>query len=151
MLRRILLLSTLSLFLLFSFACNKPSDDAVSTSIKAKLYSEPLLKSASVDLAAKDGIVTIRPGARRRGPPCCAAHRGHDARRENRRRPDHHGASPTGNHRGEPRAAGSSTATRAPCTSRTNSQQAGATRARCNSRSNPRPRSRRSAHSGPSS
>ena len=59
MLRRILLLSTLSLFLLFSFACNKPSDDAVSTSIKAKLYSEPLLKSASVDVSAKDGIVTL--------------------------------------------------------------------------------------------
>jgi hypothetical protein len=40
------------LTLLFCFACNKPSDDAVS-SIKAKSYSEPLLKSASVDLTAK--------------------------------------------------------------------------------------------------
>jgi hypothetical protein len=37
-----------SLTLLFCFACNKPSDD-VATSIKAKLYSEPLLKLASVD------------------------------------------------------------------------------------------------------
>jgi hypothetical protein len=59
MLRRKLLLSTLSLFLFFSFACNKPSDDAVTTSIKAKLYSDPLLKSASVDVTAKDGIVTL--------------------------------------------------------------------------------------------
>ena len=56
--------SGLDLAALFVAACNKPSDNAVSTSIKAKLYSEPLLKSASVDLAAKDGIVTFRPGAR---------------------------------------------------------------------------------------
>jgi hypothetical protein len=44
---------------IFCFACNKPSDDTISTSIKAKLYSEPLLKSASVDVAAKDGVVTL--------------------------------------------------------------------------------------------
>ena len=37
----------------------KSSDDAVTTSIKSKLYSEPLLKSASVDVTAKDGIVTL--------------------------------------------------------------------------------------------
>ena len=59
MLRRKLLFPTLSLLLLFAFACNKPSDDAVTTSIKAKLYSEPLLKSANVDVVAKDGIVTL--------------------------------------------------------------------------------------------
>jgi hypothetical protein len=60
MLRRKLLLSTLSLSLLLAFACNnKPSDDAIATSIKAKLYSEPLLKSASVEVIAKDGIVTL--------------------------------------------------------------------------------------------
>ena len=60
MLRRKLLLSTLSLFLLFFLACNnKPSDDAVTTSIKAKLYSEPLLKAASINVVAKDGIVTL--------------------------------------------------------------------------------------------
>jgi len=60
MLRRKLLFSILSsLLLLFTFACNKPSDDAVTTSIKAKLYSEPLLKSASIDVVAKDGIVTL--------------------------------------------------------------------------------------------
>src|SRR5882762_1373381 len=59
MIRRKLLFATLSLLLLFTFACNKPSDDAVTTSIKAKLYSEPLLKSAAVDVVAKDGIVTL--------------------------------------------------------------------------------------------
>jgi hypothetical protein len=59
MLRRKLLFPTLSILLLFTFACNKPSDDAVTTSIKAKLYTDPLLKSASIDVAAKDGIVTL--------------------------------------------------------------------------------------------
>jgi outer membrane biosynthesis protein TonB len=59
MFRRKWLLSTLSLLLLFAFACNKQSDDAVTTSIKAKLYSEPLLKSAYVDVTAKDGTVTL--------------------------------------------------------------------------------------------
>ena len=59
MLRRKLLLFTIAFLLVLSFGCNKPSDDAVTTSIKAKLYSEPLLKSASVDVAAKDGIVTL--------------------------------------------------------------------------------------------
>jgi BON domain len=59
MLRRNILLSTISLLLLLSLGCNKPSNDTITTSIKAKLYSEPLLKSASVDVAAKDGIVTL--------------------------------------------------------------------------------------------
>src|SRR5579862_4346014 len=59
MLRRNLIVTALSLLLLLFFGCNKPSDDAVTTSIKARLYSEPLLKSASVDVAAKDGIVTL--------------------------------------------------------------------------------------------
>jgi outer membrane biosynthesis protein TonB len=59
MFRRKLLFSTFSLFLLFAFACNKSSNDTITTSIKAKLYSEPLLKSASVDVTAKDGIVTL--------------------------------------------------------------------------------------------
>jgi BON domain-containing protein len=59
MFRRNLPFTTLSFLLLFAAACNKPSDDSVTTSIKAKLYSEPLLKSASVDVSAKDGIVTL--------------------------------------------------------------------------------------------
>jgi BON domain-containing protein len=54
------ILSGLVLAVLFVSACsNKPGDDTVTTSIKAKLYSEPLLKSASVDVTAKDGIVTL--------------------------------------------------------------------------------------------
>lgn len=59
MLRRNLIVTALSLLLLLFFGCNKPSDDAVTTSIKARLYSEPLLKAASVDVTAKDGIVTL--------------------------------------------------------------------------------------------
>jgi hypothetical protein len=59
MLRRNILFSTTSLLLLLSLGCNKPSSDTITTSIKAKLYSEPLLKSASVDVTAKDGIVTL--------------------------------------------------------------------------------------------
>jgi len=59
MLRRNILLSTISLLLLLSLGCNRPSDDSITTRIKAKLYSEPLLKSASVEVAAKDGIVTL--------------------------------------------------------------------------------------------
>src|SRR5437899_6706696 len=59
MLRRKQLFATLSLLPLFTLACNKPSDDAVTTSIKAKLYSEPLLRSATVDVSAKEGIVTL--------------------------------------------------------------------------------------------
>jgi BON domain len=59
MLRRKLPLSVLSFSLLLAYGCNKASDDAVTTSIKAKLYSEPLLKSASVDVTAKDGTVTL--------------------------------------------------------------------------------------------
>ena len=53
------ILSSLVLATLLVVACNKPTDDTVTTSIKAKLYSEPLLKSASVDVTAKDGIVTL--------------------------------------------------------------------------------------------
>ena len=62
MLSRIVVSALLGVLLLDFGGCGnvgKPSDDAVTTSIKAKLYSEPLLKSASVDVVAKDGIVTL--------------------------------------------------------------------------------------------
>jgi BON domain len=62
MLSRIVVSALLGIVLLDFGGCGnvgKPSDDAVTTSIKAKLYSEPLLKSASVDVTAKDGIVTL--------------------------------------------------------------------------------------------
>lgn len=53
------LLSVLSLALFLAVACNRPNDDAISTAIKAKMFSDPLLKSASVNVVSKDGIVTI--------------------------------------------------------------------------------------------
>src|SRR5580692_10490319 len=62
MLSRIVVSALLGILMLNFGGCGsmgKPSDDAVTTSIKAKLYSEPLLKSASVDVIAKDGIVTL--------------------------------------------------------------------------------------------
>jgi hypothetical protein len=58
-----------SLFLAFVFAVflaaacgNKPNDDAITTAIKAKMFSEPLLKSSSVSVVSKDGIVTLTGG-----------------------------------------------------------------------------------------
>src|SRR3974390_2299231 len=40
-------------------ACNHQPDDAITTEIQARMFSEPLLKSASVNVATKDGVVTI--------------------------------------------------------------------------------------------
>jgi BON domain len=43
-------------------SCNKqaaPNDDAITTDIKAKMFSEPLLKAASVTVDSKNGIVTL--------------------------------------------------------------------------------------------
>jgi hypothetical protein len=43
-------------------SCNKlgkPNDDAITTAIQAKMYSEPLLKASSVNVATKGGIVTL--------------------------------------------------------------------------------------------
>src|SRR6266581_4019719 len=37
----------------------KPSDDAISTDIKAKMFSEPALKTATVDVVSKQGEVTL--------------------------------------------------------------------------------------------
>jgi hypothetical protein len=60
MVRQKFLLPAFVLSLLFTASCgNKPSDDSVLTHIKAGLYSEPALKSASVDVTAKDGVVTL--------------------------------------------------------------------------------------------
>lgn len=45
-----------------SASCNKiakPNDDAITTDIKAKMFSEPLLKAASVNVDSKNGIVTL--------------------------------------------------------------------------------------------
>lgn len=45
-----------------SVSCSRigaPSDDAITTDIKAKMYSEPALKAATVDVASKQGEVTL--------------------------------------------------------------------------------------------
>jgi len=57
--RHRILLWVFSLALVFAAACNKPGDDAITTEIKAKMFSEPLLKTASVNVASKDGIITL--------------------------------------------------------------------------------------------
>ena len=44
---------------LFTISCNHVSDDTIATDIKAKMFSEPLLKSSAVNVTSKDGIVTI--------------------------------------------------------------------------------------------
>jgi len=58
MFRRMHLVPVLSLALV-GLACNKPSDDSITTSIKAKMYSDSSLKTSSVDVSAKDGVVTL--------------------------------------------------------------------------------------------
>ena len=48
--------------LAMSVSCSRigaPSDDAITTDIKAKMFSEPALKTATVDVASKHGEVTL--------------------------------------------------------------------------------------------
>ena len=48
--------------LAMSVSCSrigKPSDDAITTDIKARMFSEPALKTATVDVASKHGEVTL--------------------------------------------------------------------------------------------
>lgn len=59
MFRQKFVLLTLSFLLIFAAACNKVSDDSITTGIKAKMFSEPALKNAAVDVASKDGVVTL--------------------------------------------------------------------------------------------
>src|SRR6266849_7616629 len=52
----------LVLMLSMSVSCSRlgaPSDDAIATDIKAKMFSEPALKTATVDVASKHGEVTL--------------------------------------------------------------------------------------------
>jgi hypothetical protein len=52
----------LMLALSLSISCSKLTkrgDDAIATDIKAQMFSEPALKSASVDVTTKDGVVTL--------------------------------------------------------------------------------------------
>src|SRR3981189_1508782 len=52
----------LLLVLSLSVSCSRigaPSDDAIATDIKAKMFSEPALKSAAVGVSSKGGEVTL--------------------------------------------------------------------------------------------
>ncbi len=52
----------LLLILSLSVSCSRigaPSDDAIATDIKAKMFSEPALKSAAVEVSSKGGEVTL--------------------------------------------------------------------------------------------
>src|SRR5260370_41478821 len=52
----------LVLMLTMGVSCSRigaPSDDAIATDIKAKMFSEPALKTAAVDVASKHGEVTL--------------------------------------------------------------------------------------------
>jgi hypothetical protein len=52
----------LGLMLAISVSCSRigaPSDDTITTDIKAKMFSEPALKTATVDVASKHGEVTL--------------------------------------------------------------------------------------------
>jgi hypothetical protein len=55
--RTLFFLLTLALF--FTVACNKPSEDSIATNIKAKMFSEPLLKTSTVNVSVKGGTVTL--------------------------------------------------------------------------------------------
>jgi hypothetical protein len=57
--RRRSVLSVLLLSGILAVACNKVNDETITTEIKAKMYSEPSLKSANVNVSSKDGIVTL--------------------------------------------------------------------------------------------
>jgi len=59
MLQQKLLLPALALSFLAHACGNKPTDDSMLTHIKAGLYSEPALKSANVEVTAKDGVITL--------------------------------------------------------------------------------------------
>src|SRR5260370_9241353 len=46
--------------LTFAVSCSHPrSDDAITTDIKARMFSDPSLKSANINVAVKDRIVTL--------------------------------------------------------------------------------------------
>ena len=45
-----------------SASCSRlgaPSDDAITTDIKARMFSEPALKNVSVDVSTRGGVVTL--------------------------------------------------------------------------------------------
>lgn len=55
----VLLLATLG----FAVSCSRMRpDEAISTDLKAGLFSDPTVKSANIDVAVKDGVVTLSGG-----------------------------------------------------------------------------------------
>jgi hypothetical protein len=57
---RIALAGLLVVVLALSAACTKgPDDTAIANDIKARIFSDPDLKAATVDVAVKDGVVTL--------------------------------------------------------------------------------------------
>jgi len=57
---RIVLAGLLVVVLALSAACTKgPDDTAIANDIKARIFSDPDLKAAAVDVAVKDGVVTL--------------------------------------------------------------------------------------------
>ena len=57
---RIVLAGLLVVVLALSAACTKgPDDTAIANDIKARIFSDPDLKAATVDVAVKDGVVTL--------------------------------------------------------------------------------------------
>jgi hypothetical protein len=57
-----LLIFLQAFLLLASVSCNKimkPDDAAITTDVKAKMFSEPALKSASVDVSVQNGEITL--------------------------------------------------------------------------------------------
>jgi hypothetical protein len=59
MYRRKGLIYMLACFLFVGVACNKTNDATITTDIKAKMFSDPALKSSSVEVASNGGIVTL--------------------------------------------------------------------------------------------
>ena len=55
--RQLLVFFSFPLFL--CFACSKTNDATITTDIQAKMFADPLLKTASIAVSAKDGIVTL--------------------------------------------------------------------------------------------
>ncbi len=58
--RKSVLTGLLLVVLALSAACSKgPDDTAIANDIKAKIFSDPDLKGAAIDVAVKDGVVTL--------------------------------------------------------------------------------------------
>src|SRR5690348_623982 len=57
--RRCTLLAALALSVVSCGKMGKPDDAAITTGIKARMFSEPSLKSATVDVSSRGGEVTL--------------------------------------------------------------------------------------------